>query len=81
MLVNNAGFNHSERSIADTSAEQWRELLEVNLDERLRLHQGGLARDEERGDGLIINLASRAGMYPSLLAGVGYSASKIAWKR
>ena len=77
VLVNNAGFNHTERSIADTSAEQWRELLEVNLTSAFVFTKAVLPEMKQRGDGLIINLASRAGMYPSLLAGVGYSASKI----
>jgi len=77
VLVNNAGFNHTERSIADTSAEKWRELLEVNLTSAFVFTKAVLPEMKERGDGLIINLASRAGMYPSLLAGVGYSASKI----
>ena len=77
VLVNNAGFNHTERSIADTSAEQWRELLEVNLTSAFVFTKAVLPEMKERGDGLIINLASRAGMYPSMLAGVGYSASKI----
>jgi len=77
VLVNNAGFNHKERSIADTSAEQWRELLEVNLTSAFVFTKAVLPEMKERGDGLIVNIASRAGMYPSLLAGVGYSASKI----
>ncbi len=77
VLVNNAGFNHTERSIADTSAEQWRELLDVNLTSAFVFTKAVLPEMKARGDGLIINLASRAGMYPSLLAGVGYSASKI----
>ena len=77
VLVNNAGFNYTERSIADTSAEQWRELIDVNLTSAFVFTKAVLPEMKERGDGLIINLASRAGMYPSLLAGVGYSASKI----
>ncbi|MCY3799617.1 MAG: SDR family oxidoreductase [Chloroflexi bacterium] len=77
VLVNNAGLNHTERSIADTSAEQWRELMDVNLTSAFVFTKAVLPEMKERGDGLIINLASRAGMYPSLLAGVGYSASKI----
>jgi len=77
VLVNNAGFNHTERSIADTSAAQWRELMDVNLTSAFIFTKAVLPEMKDRGDGLIINLASRAGMYPSLLAGVGYSASKI----
>ncbi len=77
VLVNNAGYNITERSIADTSAEQWRDLLDVNLTSAFVFTKAVLPEMKARGDGLIINLASRAAMYPSLLAGVGYSTSKI----
>ena len=77
VLVNNAGVNITERSIADTSAEQWRELLEVNLSSAFVFTKAVLPEMKARGDGLIVNIASRAGMFPSLLAGVGYSTSKI----
>ena len=77
VLVNNAGTNITERSITDTSAEQWRDLLEVNLSSAFVFTKAVLPKMKARGDGLIFNIASRAGMYPSLLAGVGYSTSKI----
>ena len=38
VLVNNAGTNIPQRSIAETSAEQWRELMDINSDQRFRLH-------------------------------------------
>ena len=77
VLVNNAGANISQRSIADTSAEQWRELMDINLTSAFVFTQAVLPEMKTRGDGLIINLASRAGMFPSLGAGVAYSTSKI----
>ena len=77
VLVNNAGFNHTERSIAETSAEQWRELMEVNLTSAFVFTKAVLPEMKARGDGLIINIASRAGMFPSTGAGVAYSTSKI----
>ncbi|MYD11765.1 MAG: SDR family oxidoreductase [Chloroflexi bacterium] len=77
VLVNNAGYNVTERSIADTSAEQWRDLLAVNLTSAFIFTKAVLPEMKARGDGLVINLASRAAMVPSLLAGVGYSTSKI----
>ena len=77
VLVNNAGFNHTERSIAETSAEQWRELMEVNLTSAFVFTKAVLPEMMARGDGLIINIASRAGMFPSTGAGVAYSTSKI----
>ena len=75
--MNNAGTNITERSITDTTAEQWRELLEVNLSSAFVFTKAVLPEMKARGDGLIVNIASRAGMFPSLLAGVGYSTSKI----
>ena len=77
VLVNNAGTNITPRSIADTSAQQWRDLLEVNLTSAFVFTKAVLPEMKARGDGLIINIASRAGMFPSLVAGVGYSTSKI----
>ena len=77
VLVNNAGTNITERSITDTSIEQWRDLLEVNLSSAFVFTKAVLPQMKTRGDGLIFNIASRAGMFPSLMAGVGYSASKI----
>ena len=72
ILVNNAGINVTERSIGDTTAEQWRELMDVNLTSAFIFTKAVLPEMITRGDGLIVNLASRAGMYPSLKAGVGY---------
>ncbi len=77
VLVNNAGINIPQRSITDTSAEQWRELMDINLTSAFVFTQAVLPEMKARGDGLIINLASRAGMFPSIGAGVAYSASKI----
>lgn len=77
ILINNAGINVTERSIADTSVEQWRRLLEVNLNSAYVFTKAILPAMKARGDGLIVNMASRAAMFPSLGAGVAYSTSKI----
>ena len=77
VLVNNAGTNFAARSIGETSAEQWRELMDINLTSAFVCTRAVLTEMIARGDGLIINVASRAGMFPSLGAGVAYSASKI----
>ena len=70
--------NHiPQRSITDTSAAQWRELMDINLTSAYVFTRAVLPEMKERGDGLIINIASRAGMFPSLGAGVAYSTSKI----
>ncbi|MDE2650805.1 MAG: SDR family oxidoreductase [Chloroflexota bacterium] len=77
VLFNNAGTNMSARSIADTSPEQWRWLMDVNLTSAFVFTRAVLDEMKNRGAGLIINLASRADMQPSLTAGLTYSASKI----
>ncbi|MCY4144965.1 MAG: SDR family NAD(P)-dependent oxidoreductase [Chloroflexi bacterium] len=77
VLFNNAGANMRARSIADTTPEQWRWLMNVNLTSAFVFTRAVLDEMKTRGAGLIINLASRAGMQPSLTAGASYSASKI----
>ena len=77
VLFNNAGTNMAQRSISETTPENFRWLMDVNLTSAFVFTRAVLDEMMARGDGLIINLASRAGMFPSLGAGVTYSASKI----
>ncbi|MCY4020304.1 MAG: SDR family oxidoreductase [Chloroflexi bacterium] len=77
VLVNNAGTNIPQRSITDTTAEQYRELMDINLTSAYVFTRAVLPEMKARGDGLIVNIASRAGMFPSIGAGVAYSTSKI----
>ena len=77
VLVNNAGINIPQRSIAETSLELWRKLLDVNLTSAYVFTKAVMPEMKARGGGLIVNLASRAGMSPSVRAGVAYSTSKI----
>ena len=77
VLVNNAGINVTERSIADTSSDQWRRLLDVNLTSAFLFTQAILPSMIAREQGTIINLASRAAVHPDLAGGVGYSTSKM----
>src|SRR5690606_14966767 len=77
ILVNNAGTNVTQRSITDTGSDQWRYLLDVNLTSAFLFTKAVLPEMKARRSGLIINLSSRAGLRPSLPAGVAYSASKM----
>ena len=77
VLVNNAGINIPQRTIEETTPDQWRELLEVNLTSAYVFTRAVLPEMIAQGDGLIINVASRAAMVPNLVAGVAYSTSKI----
>ena len=51
--------------------------MEVNLTSAFVFTRAVLPDMMAQGGGIIINLASQAGVRPSLLAGVSYSASKI----
>ena len=77
VLVNNAGMNVTQRSIKDTSSEQWQQVLSVNLTSAFLFTKFVLPGMMEREAGTIINLASRAALHPHLAGGVGYSTSKM----
>ncbi len=77
VLVNNAGTNLKNRSIQETSTDEWRRILEINLTSAYVFTKALLPAMIDRQDGVIINIASRAAMSPSVFAGVSYSASKI----
>lgn len=77
LLVNNAGMNVTQRSIADTSVEQWRQLIDVNLTAAFIFTKLVLPEMMARNAGTIINVASRAALHPHLAGGVGYSTSKM----
>jgi NADP-dependent 3-hydroxy acid dehydrogenase YdfG len=77
VLVNNAGMNVPQRSIKDTTPDQWRQLLNVNLTSAFLFTKFLLPGMIERQHGTIINVASRAALHPHLAGGVGYSTSKM----
>jgi NADP-dependent 3-hydroxy acid dehydrogenase YdfG len=77
ILVNNAGMNVTQRTIADTSADQWRQLLNVNLTAAFVFTKAVLSEMVARKAGTIINVASGAALHPHLLGGVAYSTSKM----
>jgi len=76
VLVNDAGMNVTQRSIKDTSADQWRQLLNVNLTAAFLFTKAVLPDMIARQEGTIINVASRAALHAHLAGGVGYSTSK-----
>ncbi|MBI1299760.1 SDR family NAD(P)-dependent oxidoreductase [bacterium] len=77
VLVNNAGTNLKNRTISETTVEEWQRILDINLTSAYIFTKAILPTMFERQDGVIINIASRAAMLPSVFAGVSYSASKI----
>ena len=78
VLVNSAGINSPKRSFGDVSNDVWDQIVAVNLSGMFYCVQSVLPGMRSRKDGLIINIASWAGRYASILTGPGYNATKRA---
>jgi NAD(P)-dependent dehydrogenase (short-subunit alcohol dehydrogenase family) len=77
LLFNNAGIGHAG-AVADTTLEDWRRLIDVNLMGVVHGLQAFLPRLLEQGSPAhIVNTASMAGLVPAAGLGV-YSATKAA---
>lgn len=74
ILVNNAGFGRF-RAIADTSLEEWRATLAVNLDSVFLGTRHALPLLAQSGRGAIVNMSSIRGIVAGPGAGA-YSAAK-----
>jgi NAD(P)-dependent dehydrogenase (short-subunit alcohol dehydrogenase family) len=76
VLVNNAGVGLFAR-VADMTVEQWREVLQTNLDGVFFCTRAALPEMRRRGGGFIVNISSLAGKnaFPE---GAAYCASKAA---
>ncbi len=78
ILVNSAGLNIKNRSMADMQPEQWDQVMAVNATGAYNCMYAVLPQMRERRDGLIINISSISGLRASALGGVAYCASKFA---
>ena len=78
ILVNAAGANIKNRTIAEMRPEQWDELLAVNATGAYNCMAAVLPGMRERKSGLIVNISSISGLRASKLGGVAYCASKFA---
>ena len=74
ILVNNAGFGRF-RSIADTTLDEWRAILAVNLDSVFLGTKHALPLLAECGHGAIVNMSSMRGLVAGPNSGA-YSAAK-----
>ncbi len=77
VLVCNAGTNVRERTIDKLSPADWDLMINTNLTGAYNLVHTFLPAMRERKVGLIIQVASIAGLRASVLGGSGYSASKF----
>ena len=80
ILVNNAGMSDKKNGqtarVMDVGLDEWRRVLDVNLNSMFRLCQVVAPRMQEAGWGRIVNISSLAGRTISRVAGVTYSVSK-----
>jgi NADP-dependent 3-hydroxy acid dehydrogenase YdfG len=77
ILVNNAGINVVTRRLEEVSAEDWDDVLGVNLTGAFNMFQAVMPTMRAQEDGLIINVASTAARRVSGAAGVAYTAAKF----
>ena len=75
ILVNNAGVLSNHKS-AETTPEEWRRVLSVNLDGAFYLSRRVLPGMKARRFGRIVNVCSLAMKSGGLTAGTAYTASK-----
>lgn len=78
ILVNSAGINILNRTMADMAPEDWERVMQINATGGYRCMHAVLPAMRERRDGLIINISSVAGKRAISLGGVVYCASKFA---
>lgn len=76
LLVANAGVNTKERALHNIALEQWERVVDTNLTGVFYGAKAVLPMMRERGEGLIIIVASMAGRRPGTLSGIAYGASK-----
>ncbi|MGH9632185.1 MAG: SDR family oxidoreductase [Bryobacteraceae bacterium] len=76
ILVNNAGIGIF-RSVAELSMEEWKSVLDTNLNGVFYCSHEAVNRMRKRGGGAIVNISSLAGKNP-FAGGAAYNASKFA---
>ena len=77
ILVNNAGTNVVTRRLEEVSAQDWDQVLAINLTGAFNMFQAVFPAMRAAADGLVINVASTAARRVSGVAGIAYSASKF----
>jgi NADP-dependent 3-hydroxy acid dehydrogenase YdfG len=80
ILVASAGSNiaGNQRNFKNMTQEGWDEVVAINLNGLFYCNHAVIPGMRKRKDGLIINIASWAGRYASVLTGPAYNATKRA---
>jgi NADP-dependent 3-hydroxy acid dehydrogenase YdfG len=77
ILVFAAGINVAQRSLRSLDPGDWDKVVQTNLTGSFNVIQSVLPTMRERGCGLVIQIASLAGLRASSIAGAAYSTSKF----
>jgi NAD(P)-dependent dehydrogenase (short-subunit alcohol dehydrogenase family) len=77
VLVNSAGTNIAKRSLAELSLEDYRHVVDVDLNGAFYLVHALLPDMRRRGEGTIVNVISDAGLTANRVSGAAYVASKF----
>jgi NADP-dependent 3-hydroxy acid dehydrogenase YdfG len=80
ILVNDAGTNSVKRNLDNIGVDEWRRVIDVNLNGAFIFVNAVLPTMRQQGQGTIINIVSGAGLRSSDVAGAAYSASKHGMK-
>lgn len=78
ILVNSAGLNVARRAWAAVEPPDWQRVFDVNVSGTYLCIRAVLPGMREQGGGLVVNIASWAGRFPSGKAGPAYNAAKAA---
>ncbi|HEX2658899.1 MAG TPA: SDR family NAD(P)-dependent oxidoreductase [Polyangia bacterium] len=77
ILVCASGLNIRQRGLRSIDPADWDRVIDANLNSAFNLIHYVVPSMRVRGNGLVIQLSSLAGMRPSTVAGAAYSASKF----
>ena len=78
VLVSSAGINVKKRNWHNLSADDWENVIRINLDGAFYCVRAVLPQMIEQQDGLIVNISSWAGRQVSMVSGPAYCAAKHA---
>lgn len=78
ILVNSAGLNVTKRFFREQTVAGWDQVVRINLDGTFYCIRAVLPLMRAQKDGVVINIASWAGVYTSAVTGAAYNASKHA---
>ena len=78
ILVNNVGGGGGGRTIADSTDEDWRATLEINLLQTVRMMRLALPHMQGRAGAAVVNVSSISGWSPQLAGSGQYGAAKAA---